>query len=696
MRLQKKLFAAPFLIFILISAILIPILPVSAAAVTVIVSPITGTPGSQVVASGNSFTVGSAYTVTFTLSFTPITVSTGTVPTGGQVYAAFPVPALPRGQYTVNITTATDTTKLPAPTFTITPQISLLTATGMVGDQVIVSGNGFIANQKISIFFDTSAVASVTTDAQGAFYNTAVTIPQAAAGNHILLAKDSSGSTPGVPFSINPKVTLSVTEATVGDTITVSGVGFSSSKTVFVSIDDRPVSGTITSDSSGKFTGFNLKIPELIGGNHTVTTSDSLQYNAKNDFSVSPSISINPTNGAVGTKVTVTGNGFLSVTDNPITIAFNGMTVATNPETVNAGVNGSFGAIFVIPSGTGSAGTVTVNDRFSTLSTIFNSAATINVNPLSGHVGTEITATGIAFKSMAVIKISYDSTEVGTTTANVDGTFSTTFSAPASPVGNHQITITDQVSTLQSAFSITPEVQTSISSGSVGQDVSASGTGFTASNNITVNYDNNQVTTTSTDKNGTFTVTFKVPASEGGNHQFTFTDGTNKITTDFSMDSTAPATPTLLSPASATKASATPVLKWQNVTDPSGVTYSLEIAKDAAFNLIELQKDGLKVSEYTLTSQEVLGNVSKDNPYYWRVKAIDGANNQSEWSAPFTFYVGDVLKKTNYVFIIVGICVGVGCIAFMVEWLQKTLRYNRHSIFTVSNDKIVINDDIIP
>ena len=200
---------------------------------------------------------------------------------------------------------------------------------------------------------------------------------------------------------------------------------------------------------------------------------------------------------------------------------------------------------------------------------------------------------------------------------------------------------------MQSVFSVTPEVKTNISSGSVGQDVSASGTGFTASSNITVNYDNNQVTTTATDKNGTFTVTFKVPASESGNHQFTFTDGTNTITSDFSMDSTPPPTPTLLSPASLTKASGTPTLSWQDVTDPSGVTYSLQIAKDATFNILVLQKDGLKQSEYTLTSQEVLGNVSKDTPYYWRVKAIDGANNQSDWSAPFTFYVGDCLKKVE-------------------------------------------------
>ena len=671
MKLLKRLFAASFLIFILISAILTPILPVSAAILTVIVSPITGTPGSQVTVSGNSFTVGSAYTVTFTLSFTPITVSTGTVPTGGQVYAAFPVPVLPRGQYTVNITTDKDTTKPPAPTFTITPQITLLTAAGIVGDQIIVSGNGFNPNQKINIYFDTSVVASPTTDAQGAFYNAAVTIPQVAAGNHILLAKDSSGSTPGVPFSINPKVTLSVTETTVGSTITISGIGFASSKTVFVLIDNRPVTGTITSDSSGKFTGFNLKIPELIGGTHTVTASDSLQYTAKNDFSISPSISINPTNGAVGTKVTVTGNGFLSVTDNPITIAFNGMTVATNPEKVTVGVNGSFGVTFVIPSGTGSAGTVNVSDRFSTLSTPFNSAANITLNPLSGHVGTEITATGIGFKSAAVIKISYDNTEVGTTAADTDGKFTTTFSALPSATGNHQITITDKVSTLQAVFSVAPQLTTNLSSGSVGQEISASGTGFNASSNITVKYDNNQVATTATDENGTFSVTFPIPASEGGNHRFTFTDGVNKLTSDFVMDSTAPPAPTLLSPVSSSKASATPTLKWQDVTDPSGISYSLQIAEDATFNILELQKDGLKPSEYTITSQEVLGVVSKYTPYYWRVKAIDGANNQSDWSTPFTFYVGDIVKKSNYVFIIVGICVGVGVIAFVVEWLRR-------------------------
>ena len=671
MRLLKRLFAASLVVIISILTILTPVLPVFAAAVTVTVSPKSGPPGTQITVSGNPFTADIPYTVTFVIGFTTTIVAQGTVPEGGSVSAVFPVPVLPRGQYSVNITTTKDTTKAPAPTFTITPQIFLDTATGMVADQINVSGNGFNPNQTISIYFDTSFIVSANTDAQGVLSSTAVTIPQGAAGNHIILAKDSTGSTPGVTFSIKPKITLSLNEVTVGSTLVVSGIGFASSKTISVVIDNRPVSGTTTSDLSGKFTGFNLKIPELIGGTHTVTANDSLDNTAKNDFSVKPSISIDPDHGAVGTNVTVTGNGFRSITDNPITITYNEIAVTTSPEIVTVGVNGNFGATFKIPSGTGSAGTITVSDRFDKLTINFNSTATINVNPLSGNIGTEITASGIGFRSKAVIKISYDNIEVGTTTADADGKFTTTFKALASATGTHQITITDQVSTLKSAFSVTPEVKTSLTNGSVGQDVSASGTGFAASSSITVKYDIDQVATTTTDENGSFTVTFKVPASEGGSHRFTFSDGADKITSDFSMDSTSPPTPMLLSPVSSTKVSETPALDWQDVTDPSGITYSLEIAKDAAFTIMELQKDGLKLSEYTVTSQEALGIVGKDTLYYWRVKAIDGANNQSDWSTPFTFSVGNVIKTSNYVLIIVGIVVVVGGIAFLIEWLRR-------------------------
>ena len=42
----------------------------------------------------------------------------------------------------------------------------------------------------------------------------------------------------------------------------------------------------------------------------------------------------------------------------------------------------------------------------------------------------------------------------------------------------------------------------------------------------------------------------------------------------------------------------------------------------------------------TLTEEEKLESVKKDEPYYWRVRAIDGASNNSAWPEPVSFYVG--------------------------------------------------------
>ena len=359
------------------------------------------------------------------------------------------------------------------------------------------------------------------------------------------------------------------------------------------------------------------------------------------------------------------------MTNNPVVITYNGIVVTTSPPALSADGNGNFAANFQIPFGSSGTVKIIAKDNLTTASTDYTSSADINFSATSGNVGTTITATGIGFNAKTAIKISYDNTQVGTITTDADGKFSTTFPVPASSTGKHQLTVTDQVVTLKYDFNILPDVTIDTSSGYVGKDINAEGTGFTASSNITVKYDASQVATIETDINGNFAVAFKVPASEAGNHQITFTDGTNTLTSDFAMDSTAPLTPTLLSPNSLTKVSQTPTLDWQDVSDPSGVTYSLEISKDAAFVIVVLQKDGLEASEYKLTTQEVLGAVSKDTPYYWRVKAIDGANNQSAWSAPSTFYVGTIIPTSVYAFIIMGLCIVVGGIAYLIERLRS-------------------------
>ncbi|GAI03108.1 unnamed protein product, partial [marine sediment metagenome] len=66
----------------------------------------------------------------------------------------------------------------------------------------------------------------------------------------------------------------------------------------------------------------------------------------------------------------------------------------------------------------------------------------------------------------------------------------------------------------------------------------------------------------------------------------------------------------------------------------------LQIASDADFTTIVLEKEGLSRSEYTVAEEEKLESTEKEAPYYWRVKAVDGASNESEWTYPRLFYVG--------------------------------------------------------
>jgi hypothetical protein len=92
--------------------------------------------------------------------------------------------------------------------------------------------------------------------------------------------------------------------------------------------------------------------------------------------------------------------------------------------------------------------------------------------------------------------------------------------------------------------------------------------------------------------------------------------------------------PQLILPETGTKAPAAASFDWSDVTDASGVTYTLEVAisQDFAASSLVLKKEGLTVLEYTLSKEESLPSRSLKEPYYWRVMAIDGAGNEGDWT----------------------------------------------------------------
>ncbi|MFN4133321.1 MAG: PGF-pre-PGF domain-containing protein, partial [Candidatus Hadarchaeales archaeon] len=73
---------------------------------------------------------------------------------------------------------------------------------------------------------------------------------------------------------------------------------------------------------------------------------------------------------------------------------------------------------------------------------------------------------------------------------------------------------------------------------------------------------------------------------------------------------------------------------WESVADNSGITYLIEIDNEPSFST------PLVDSRYTTTSALPSYTFSKTGWYYWRVRAIDGANNIGEWSDNWVILIG--------------------------------------------------------
>jgi len=100
------------------------------------------------------------------------------------------------------------------------------------------------------------------------------------------------------------------------------------------------------------------------------------------------------------------------------------------------------------------------------------------------------------------------------------------------------------------------------------------------------------------------------------------------------MERQAPEIPEPLLPEMGVKAGAKTFFDWEDVTDLSGVTYELQVATSDEFTASSMVVEvlGLTESEYTLTAEEALESRSEEEPYYWRVRAVDGAGNESGWT----------------------------------------------------------------
>jgi len=548
----------------------------------------------------------------------------------------------------------------------VSGEIVLDTDEGNIGTEVRITGAGFGDREDITVEYGGYTIdiesGDDRTDSDGDFVSYII-IPESTAGIHtITVTGEDSESEATAEFTVEPEITLSPTSGPPGTEVTVTGTGFGDRSDIeYVEFDNDDVgieSGDARTDRYGSFE-LTFLVPAEDLDTYDLEVEDEDGNSDKAEFTVfaAAAASLNLTTGYVGTEVTVSGTGFKA--SNTVTITLDNKEVATATTTSD----GSFSASFNVPPCPGGTHEVRISDgtRATTANFVLNSSAALS--EIEGCVGNEVTVSGTGFKASSPISITFDNKQVANTMSDDAGSFNASFTVPVHVTGTYRVRISDGTNTASANYKIGTSTSISQATGHVGSSISVNGIGFVAGRAVNVIYDETKIATTTVSTDGTFSATFKVPASVTGEHAIVVTDGTTTQQFSFTMESDPPSSPRPLSPEMGTKARAQAYLDWEIVTDPSGVTYSLQIATDADFSggSIVLEKAGLSQSEYTITREERLESVSKDSPYYWHVRAVDGASNEGPWSGKGTFYVGFQFRLSQPV---IYALFGVGALVF--------------------------------
>ncbi|MDD5509540.1 MAG: IPT/TIG domain-containing protein [Dehalococcoidales bacterium] len=489
---------------------------------------------------------------------------------------------------------------------------------------------------------------------------------------------------PAAPALALPDITLSPSSGSIGTEVTITGTDFASFKNNELTIlfDNSEIDASpLTVPESGNFTATFTVPDDAEAGTAYVKVQMPLGGEIVKSFLVKGAeIGLDSEEGAVGTVVTVEGQGFYA--GGELDIYYYSKSSKVNIATGTANGDGEFSLAITIPESTAGEHKITAEDTLGkSAEAPFEVLPSITLSAYLGAANDSITVAGSGFAGESDITIQFGGAQAAEDITDKYGRFQTAITIPAIGSGSYVIQVKDSKENWsKAAFTIAAGVKLNQSSGAVGTPLIVSGAGFNAAVLITITYDNTEVATAVSDSGGTFSATFNAPPSSGGNHLITASDGSNTAECVFTMESTAPPVPVLLLPEEGSKSEAMTGFDWEEVTDPSGVIYSLQVATSEGFtpSSIVLEKDGLAESRYTLSEQEELSPSTKEAPHYWRVKATDGAANSSEWSEAGSFYVSSSFTMpAGAKNALIGI--GIAAAVFFGFWLGRRTAYKRRA-----------------
>jgi hypothetical protein len=500
-------------------------------------------------------------------------------------------------------------------------------------------------------------------------------------------------ATPAQAVCGGPFIELSPKSGAPGTEVTVAGNRFDAGTLVDIYYDgtdedDRVATGRV--DPGGDF-AITFTVPEGCAGPYRVCAY-VYPYTQDAYFTVKPGLTVSPEKGPVGTMVTVKGRGFARNEEGIQLLYYLNGNYITVESNIVANGKGSWETSFQIPTSTRGEHKLDAEGAVSRLydveDAIFEVMSEISIDKSSGIVGENITMTGSRFAANEKdIKVLFDGEAVVTgVKADDEGNWEESFEVPEIPTGNYSVTAEGERTRKEDlgelSFEIKPDIMLSPDEGHVGMNLTVTGRGFAADKDVNITYDGNQVATGETNDKGSFNSSFSVPASQYGDRLVIagYAAG-NAASATFTMESGPPPIPELISPPDGDRVGLrgkiTPTFEWSQVSDDSGVHYSLQIATNenvtdtGEFNDPLVSVVGLVGTNYTLEETEALPY----GTYYWIVQSIDGADNKSEWTAVHSFRVGLLPLWVFIVIIVLAVVLLLALIRALI--IRRPIYYDR-------------------
>ena len=624
-------------------------------------SPTSGQVGATVSVSGGGFTPDAAFEIHFAYDTPYELVISGSVAGDGSIDVSFDVPEVPGGEYDVFVETPSESV---SDTFKVAPALKLSKTSAHVGDEVTLSGTGFSVTMPVEVSLDGEIVARLSTDFRGRFDEATFIVPEKSNGKYTLEADDVIYKV-STELKILESIAVTPSSRNVGEIVSVSGTGFASYQTISLTYADVSVATTpesITTDSNGSFDA-TFAVPAGTSTTKEIVASDGTNR-ASATFEVLIGLILTPTQGIVGNEVVVSGSMFRPYMS--VVIYFDDIEVASTLVSQF----GTFKDDFYIPECSNGIHTITASDPVNVMDASLTVLPSITLTPAQGGEDTEVTISGTGFLAEEMITIAFDDSPVGSITSDAKGSFRYLFTVPQRSPSDYSVAASDGINQTGTLFRVNIGINLSETSGSVGTKLTVSGSKFFGA--VTIKYDGAVVAKTYSDADGVFSATFDVPPGVHGEHVITVSDTVRELQAIFDVESAPPPqVPGLLLPEYGAEEKPQVSFQWIPGEDPSDVTYTLQIASGKGFNDIVLRKTEIEGPEYTLAKEERLKPTPKEAPYYWRLRAVDHALNEGEWSLPSSFHVKSSLEWIIYLAIGLGILSG-GLVAFRLKIKKST------------------------